>query len=55
LKEISSVLCQEEGADSCEIFLRITNKMDIEVDISVTLLMRNAVVELKDGIWQAFP
>lgn len=37
-------LCEEEGVISCEIFLRITNQMDVEIDISVTLLMRNAIV-----------
>jgi hypothetical protein len=29
--------------------------MDVEIDFSVTLLTRNAIVELKDGVWQAFP
>lgn len=29
--------------------------MSIPVDFSLTLLSRNAVIELKDGIWQSFP
>ncbi len=29
--------------------------MSISVDFSLTLLSRNAVIELKDGIWQSFP
>ena len=28
--------------------------MDMEVDIAITLMSRDAVVELKDGIWQGF-
>jgi hypothetical protein len=44
LREVSMALCEEEGVLSCEIFLRITNQMDVEIDISVTLLMKNAIV-----------
>lgn len=29
--------------------------MNITVDFSLTLLSRNAIIELKDGIWQSFP
>lgn len=29
--------------------------MDIEVDITINLLSRNALLELKDGIWQSYP
>jgi hypothetical protein len=29
--------------------------MEVEVDLSLTLLMANAIVELKDGFWQAYP
>ena len=29
--------------------------MKIEVDFSLLLLMKNAVLELKDGLWQALP
>ena len=35
--------------------MRVYNKMSIEVDFTITLYARNAVIELKDGIWQSFP
>jgi len=28
--------------------------MEIEIDITITLLTRNFVIELKDGIWQSY-
>lgn len=28
--------------------------MNIEVDITITLMMRNSIIELKDGIWQSY-
>lgn len=28
--------------------------MSIEVDITITLMMRNSIIELKDGIWQSY-
>jgi hypothetical protein len=55
LREMGKVVCEEEGVERCEIFLRISNRMSVEVDFTVNLLMQNAVLELKDGIWQAFP
>jgi len=54
LKYVSKLLCKEEGADSCEIFMILYNKMEMEVDIAITLMVRNSVIELKDGIWQSY-
>lgn len=28
--------------------------MEVEVDITLTLMMRYSIIELKDGIWQSF-
>ncbi len=28
--------------------------MSVEIDITVTLIMENSVIELKDGIWQNY-
>lgn len=28
--------------------------MEIEIDMTITLLTRNSVIELKDGIWQSY-
>lgn len=30
------------------------NNMDIEIDIAITLMSRNSIIELKDGVWQGF-
>jgi hypothetical protein len=46
-------LCGEEVND-CELFLRLENKMDVEADVTLTLMVSDAVVELKDGIWQTY-
>jgi hypothetical protein len=29
--------------------------MPLQVDFTVTLMARDAILELKDGIWQSFP
>lgn len=28
--------------------------MSVEVDITITLLVKESVIELKDGLWQTF-
>ncbi len=28
--------------------------MDVEVDLTITLLTTDAIIELKDGIWQTY-
>lgn len=35
-------------------FVRIENVMDLEADITLTPIVKDAVVELKDGIWQNY-
>ena len=54
LEEIASELCKEEGELSCEVFVTLSNAMDVEVDVVITLLVKNSVIELKEGIWQSF-
>jgi hypothetical protein len=33
----------------------VENQMKMEVDFTLVLFSKNAVIELKDGIWQSFP
>ncbi len=54
LKDVSKELCEKQGEDSCEIFIRITNSMDAEIDLTVNLMVKNSIIELKDGIWQSY-
>ena len=54
IEPVSQKLCAEEGEENCELFLKLTNKMNVEVDVTITLMEENAVVELKDGIWQTY-
>lgn len=28
--------------------------MEVEVDVTITLMLQNSIVELKDGIWQNY-
>lgn len=34
--------------------MSLTNKMDREIDIAITLMEHHTILELKDGIWQSF-
>lgn len=54
LKMAALNLCSREGEESCEIFLLLNNEMEVEVDITITLMMRYSIIELKDGIWQSY-
>lgn len=49
---VSQKLCAEEV--DCELFLRVVNKMEVEADLTLTLMVQDAVIELKDGIWQTY-
>lgn len=44
-----------KGTTSCELFFRLTNKMNKDVSMQLTLLTVNSIVELQDGVWQYFP
>lgn len=54
LKDVSELLCEKAGSTKCEIFLKIVNSMKMELDITLTLMLQDSVIELKDGIWQKF-
>jgi hypothetical protein len=54
LKDVSEALCKSEGAEQCEIFVKIINTMDSEVDLTLNLMVKNSIIELKDGIWQSY-
>lgn len=36
-------------------YLKLENQKDKEVDLVITHLVQQAIVELKDGVWQSFP
>jgi hypothetical protein len=50
---VSKKLCKKEE-ENCELFVRVENVMDVEADLTITLLLSDAVVELKDGLWQNY-
>jgi len=49
-----SKLCRQNEGENCELFLRIDNQMEVEADVTITLLVENSIIELKDGIWQSY-
>ena len=55
LKDVSEQLCEKGGDEYCEIFIKITNSLDMEIDITLTLMLEHSIIELKDGVWQSFP
>lgn len=32
----------------------LQNQMDMEIDVAITLMSRNTILELKDGLWQSY-
>ncbi len=50
---VSKKLCEKQD-ENCELFVRLQNKMQIDADLTITLLIQDAVIELKDGIWQNY-
>lgn len=48
-------LCPKDPKEPCEMYLRLENKEKNEVDIVLTHLVQDSIIELKDGIWQSFP
>ena len=56
LNDFSEKLCinSGEGETNCELFMILYNNMDKEVDISITLMGRNEVIEMQTGLWQSF-
>ena len=34
--------------------MRLSNNMEVEADVTLTLMVEDVVIELKDGIWQTF-
>jgi hypothetical protein len=47
-------LCKENAGENCELFVRMINKMEVEIDITVTLMIKETIIELKDGIWGSY-
>jgi hypothetical protein len=48
-------VCESKGTISCEVFFRLTNKMQKDASMQITLMTTNSIVELRDGLWQYFP
>ena len=49
---VGEKLCAEQR--DCELYLRVVNRMDVEADLTLTLMVQDVVIELKDGIWQTY-
>jgi len=32
----------------------MVNEMNVELDVTVTLLIKDSIIELKDGIWNSY-
>lgn len=56
MNDVSEKVCVSEGenVDNCEVFIQIVNNMDMQIDISTTLMAKHSVIEMKDGLWQTF-
>ena len=54
LSLVSEKLCKENEGENCEIYIQLENRMPVEADITITLVTDNAIIELKDGIWQSY-
>ena len=39
IKEVAKKLCKENAGENCELFVRVINKMEVEIDITVTLMI----------------
>lgn len=55
LNDVAKQLCQSvDDDDICEIMMDLQNQMEIEIDVAITLMSRNTILELKDGLWQSY-
>ena len=41
-------------AENCELYVRMKNNMAVEIDITLTLMIKDSIIELKDGVWNSF-
>ena len=54
IQQVAKDLCKSEAGENCELFLRLSNKMSVVIDITVTLMVKDSIIELKDGIWNSY-
>ena len=54
IEQYAEELCNFEESDICDLFFELTSHTPDRVDITLTLLTNNTVIELKPGIWQGF-
>lgn len=56
LSQVSDSLCIKsgEGDSNCELFMRLLNPTDQEIDIAITLLTRGAIMQMHSGVWQSY-
>ena len=56
LDDVADEVCltASESTENCELFLQIKNNMEMEIDISLTLMSKHAIIELKEGIWETY-
>lgn len=55
LEEYGQKLCKSTQLDYCELYIEVVNGGEAPLDVTLTLLTRDAIVELKDGFWESFP
>lgn len=54
IQQVAKDLCKSKAGENCELFLRLSNKMSVVIDITVTLMVKDSIIELKDGIWNSY-
>ena len=54
LKTVAETLCKGKEGTNCELFVRVKNQMSSDQDVTITLMLKESVIELKDGIWNYF-
>ena len=56
MNEIADEVCLAKGesTENCQLWIRLENKMEMQIDITITLMTKHSVIELRDGLWQTF-
>jgi hypothetical protein len=55
LEGYAAEYCSMDEKQLCEMYLRVENRGKVEVDMVLAQIVQQAILELKDGGWQAFP
>ena len=52
--ESNKICDQQDDESSCEVYISIQNNNKQKVDLTITVLMNNSIIELKPGVWQRY-